>query len=153
MKTLVIGLLLLSAVAHGRAQTRTGTTVVSSAILNSAGFELCFASQGGRCFQTFKTEDGKLLLRQFGGLSDSEASITPPQIGTLKKDIASLYASSAYAKPLKTRPCKRPLVFKTQREKVGTDLLSQTRCLERLKPVDSEKLLSLVSKISLASKP
>ena len=153
MKTVLIGVILLSAVAHGRAQTRTGVTVTSSAVLDSAGFELCFASRNGRCFQTFKTEDGKLLVRQFGGLSDSENSITSPGIATLKKDIASFYALSAYAKPVKTRLCKRPLVFKTQREKTGTDLLSETRCLERLKSKDSEKLLSLVSKISLASKP
>ena len=116
----------------------------SEASRESLGFELCFSALHGRFFQTL-TEDGKLRLRQFGGLSDSEAIVTNDQIAALKKEVSSFYSATAYATPRKISRCNRPLVFKTAGR--------ETRCLEKLKTKDSDKLLSLVSKISLASKP
>lgn len=140
--TLLAGTLFTPVFASARAQTRTGTA--TKAPSESSGFELCFSSQHGRCFQTL-TDDGKLRLRQFGGLSDSEAIVTNEQVIALKKEVSSFYNSTAYAKPRKVSRCTRPLVLKSPGQ--------ETRCLEKLKPKDSDKLLSLISRVSLASKP
>ncbi len=116
-------------------------------IANSANaFELCFAYTHGRCFKTVETPAKRITLQQYGGMSDSEAVITPQEIKALEKDLANFYVSVKYASVKSARSCGKPLVYKASKKE-------EVRCLERIKKADSEKLLSLISRISLASKP
>ena len=109
-------------------------------------FELCFAYTHGRCFKTIETPAKRITLQQYGGMSDSEAVITAQEIKTLEKEIATFYAGAKYALVKKAKSCSRPLVYRVSSKE-------EIRCLERLKKQDSEKLLSLMTRVSLASKP
>ena len=93
---------------------------------------------------------GTMTLRQYGGLSDSEAAVSDAELKVLQKDISAFYSKISYAKAKKAKSCAKPLVF---RALAITPVSENVRCLEKLKRSDSERLLSLVTRISLASKP
>ena len=113
-------------------------------------FELCFASTHGRCFRTVGNSAGTMTLKQYGGLSDSEAPIAESDIKFLQQDVVKFFSKTDYAKAKKVRSCAKPLTFLIL---AGGPVIENVRCLERLKRADSERLLSLVTRISLSSKP
>ena len=113
-------------------------------------FELCFASTHGRCFRTTLNASGAMTLRQFGGLSDSEAVLSEPELAALQKQTSDFFNKVSYAKAKRIKSCSKPLAFRIlARGPVTENIL----CLERLKAADSDRLLSLIAKMSLASKP
>lgn len=112
----------------------------------SNAFELCFAYAHGRCFKTNETSTKRSTLQQYGGLSDSEAVITPQEIKALEKDIATFYTNVKYAAVKSAKSCGKPLVYRVSKKE-------DIRCLDRMKKGDNDKLLSLITRISLASKP
>lgn len=120
-----------------------GTSQISS-------FEFCFATNHGRCFRTVQNSAGTITLLQYGGLSDSKAVIAESDVKFLEQDIVKFYSKTAYAKAKKIKVCAKPLTFRIL---AGAPVTENIRCLERLKRPDSEKLLSLVTRISLSSKP
>ncbi len=140
LASICISVLLPLSLAHGKAVTKT-----SSAVANTATpFELCFANRHGRCFRT--SEAG--MFRQYGGMSDSEAFLPETEQRRLFKDISAFFTKVGYAKAKMVKSCSNPFVFREMKEATA-----EIRCLERLKKADSEKLLSLITQVSLASKP
>lgn len=140
-------LLFACLVITSSASSATPATKGSSQI---PSFELCFAQSHGRCFRTVLNSSGTMTLRQYGGLSDSEATITDFELKTLQKDISTFFNKVSYSKAKKIKTCSKPLAFRALASGLVTE---NVRCLEKLKRADSERLLSLVTTISLASKP
>ncbi len=87
------------------------------------------------------------MFRQYGGMSDSEAFLPVTEQNRLHKEITAFFRKVSYAKAKKVKSCSKPFVLRE------TKSAENIRCLERLKKRDAEKLLSLVTQVSLASKP
>lgn len=133
-------------------------------------FELCFAGNHGRCFKTMNAG----MFVQYGGASNSEAFLSETDKINLQRNIERFFKTIAYTKASTPKNCAKPFVFRLTKNSAaangnaetpnGTSSTAATtnknsvttesvRCLEKLKKTDSDKLLSLVTEVSLASKP
>ncbi len=89
------------------------------------------------------------MFRQYGGMSDSEAFLPEAEQKRLHKEITAFFTKVGYAKAKKVKSCSKPFVLRETKKTPSENI----RCLERLKKTDTAKLLSLVTQVSLASKP